>query len=203
MRLLVLDTCLEACQAAVFADDAPLVVQSEAMARGHQERLGPMVREVMAQAGVAFSDLDRIAVTVGPGSFTGLRVGIAFAKGLALAADVPAVGIGTLEALAAGDAAPGRKTAVIEAGRGGVWLQSFDGQHPLGPPQNLPLELADLAAAGRLVGPSASRLAASGQAAFDLAAPPAAAIARLAAVAPAASPKPLYLRPPDAKPKAR
>jgi tRNA threonylcarbamoyladenosine biosynthesis protein TsaB len=203
LRLLVLDTCLEACQAAVFADGAPLAVRSEAMSRGHQERLGPMVREAMEEAGLSFSDLDRIAVTVGPGSFTGLRVGIAFAKGLALAADAPAVGIGTLEALAAGDAAPGRKTAVIEAGRGGVWRQPFDGQDPLGPPQNQPLEEAGLAAAGRLVGPTASRLAAPGQAAIDLAAPPVEAIARLAAVAEPAPPTPLYLRPPDAKPKAR
>ena len=103
-----------------------------------------MVREAMEEAGLCFSDLDRIAVTVGPGSFTGLRVGIAFAKGLALAADAPAVGIGTLEALVAGDSARGRKTAVIEAGRGGVWLQPFDGQIPLGPPQNLLFEEADL-----------------------------------------------------------
>ena len=162
-----------------------------------------MVREAMEEAGLCFSDLDRIAVTVGPGSFTGLRVGIAFAKGLALAADAPAVGIGTLEALVAGDSARGRKTAVIEAGRGGVWLQPFDGQIPLGPPQNLLFEEADLTAAGRLVGPTASRLAAPGQAAFNLAAPPVAAIAALAAVAEPGPPQPLYLRPPDAKPKTR
>src|SRR5579864_1945967 len=98
------------------------------MMRGHAEALMPLIATVMSTAGVEFSDLDRIAVTVGPGSFTGLRVGIAFAKGLALAADAPAVGIGTLEALVAGDSARGRKTAVIEAGRGGVWLQPFDGQ---------------------------------------------------------------------------
>jgi tRNA threonylcarbamoyladenosine biosynthesis protein TsaB len=203
LRLLVLDTCLEACQAAVFADGAPLAVRSEGMSRGHQERLGAMVREAMEETGLSFSDLDRIAVTVGPGSFTGLRVGIAFAKGLALAADAPAVGIGTLEALAASDAAPGRKMAVIEAGRGGLWLQPFDDQDPLGPPQNLPLEEAGLAAAGRLVGPTASRLAAPGQVAIDLAAPPVEAIARLAVSNEPAPPTPLYLRPPDAKPKAR
>ena len=187
----------------MFDDGAPVAMLSEVMSRGHQERLGPMVREAMATAGYAFAELDRIAVTVGPGSFTGLRIGIAFAKGLALAADTPVVGIGTLAALAAGDDAPGRKTAVIEAGRGGVWLQRFDGEAPLGPPLNILLEDADLATAGRLVGPAASRLAAPGQAALDLAAPLAAAIAALAAAAEPAPPQPLYLRPPDARPKAR
>ena len=71
------------------------------MHRGHQERLAPLVAEAMAQAGAAFPDLDRIGVTVGPGSFTGLRVGLAFAKGLAIALGIPCVGVGVLDALAA------------------------------------------------------------------------------------------------------
>jgi tRNA threonylcarbamoyladenosine biosynthesis protein TsaB len=64
------------------------------MDRGHQERLAPLAQEVMARAGLAFADLDRIAVTLGPGSFTGLRVGLAFAKGLGLALDRPVIGLG-------------------------------------------------------------------------------------------------------------
>ncbi|MGH7024255.1 MAG: tRNA (adenosine(37)-N6)-threonylcarbamoyltransferase complex dimerization subunit type 1 TsaB, partial [Caulobacteraceae bacterium] len=111
MSLLAIDTCLAACQAAVISDGVALASLSEPMARGHQERLGPMVREAMDQAGLRFSELDRIAVTVGPGSFTGLRVGLAFAKGLALALDIPCTGVGTLAALAAG--AAGRRAAVI------------------------------------------------------------------------------------------
>lgn len=162
-----------------------------------------MVREAMASAGLSFAELDRIVVTVGPGSFTGLRIGVAFAKGLALAHDTPVVGVGTLAALAASDAAPGLKAAVIEAGRGGIWLQGFDGEAPLGPPQNCLLEEADLAAAGRLIGPAASRLAAPRQSAVDLAALSVTAIAALATVAEPAPPHPLYLRPPDAKAKAR
>jgi tRNA threonylcarbamoyladenosine biosynthesis protein TsaB len=173
------------------------------MARGHQERLGPMVREVLAAAGLSARDLDRIGVTVGPGSFTGLRVGIAFAKGLALAGEVPIAGVGTLEALGASDDEAGYTTAVIEAGRGGVWLQRFLDGSALGGPANVLVEEADLANAGRLIGPHASRLAARGQAARDCVAPQAAAIARLAAKAGPAPPTPLYLRPPDARPKAR
>src|SRR6516164_649368 len=105
------------------------------MARGHQERLAPMAREVMADAGLAFADLDRIGVTVGPGSFTGLRVGVAFAKGLSLALDRPAVGIGTLEALAA--EAIGLVFPAIDARRGQLYLQAFENGRALMAPDAL------------------------------------------------------------------
>src|SRR6478735_1984689 len=101
MIVLGLDTCLSSCSVAVLDGERVVASAREVMARGHQERLAPMARTVMAQAGVPFGRLDRIAATVGPGSFTGLRVGVAFAKGLALALDRATVGIGTLEALAA------------------------------------------------------------------------------------------------------
>ena len=118
MLVLGLDTCLSSCSVAVLDGERVLASAREVMARGHQERLAPMARDVMAEAGVTFERLDRIAVTVGPGSFTGLRVGIAFAKGLAFALDKPAVGLGTLEALAA--QAPGLVFPAIEARRGRV-----------------------------------------------------------------------------------
>ena len=76
------------------------------MVKGHQERLASMVNEVMGQSGLRFEDLDRIGVTVGPGSFTGLRVGVAFAKGLAAALGKPCVGVETLEALVAEEPGP-------------------------------------------------------------------------------------------------
>ena len=97
--------------------DGELVLASarEVMARGHQERLAPMAQAVMAEAGLGFERLERIAVTVGPGSFTGLRVGVAFAKGLCSALGIPGVGVGTLEALAA--EAPGLVFAAIDARR--------------------------------------------------------------------------------------
>jgi tRNA threonylcarbamoyladenosine biosynthesis protein TsaB len=198
VRLLALDCCLDACQAAVVADGAVLAEASEAMTRGHQERLALMAREVMTAAGLAFADLNAVAVTVGPGSFTGLRVGLAFAKGLALALELPCVGVGTLAALAASVPGSGGRGAVIDNGRGQVWLQRFEGETALGPPETVATEA--LADAGLLVGPTATRLAAPGQAAIDLAWPTPLAVARRAATHPEPA-RPLYLRAPDARPK--
>ena len=206
MRLLVIDTGLAACQAAVFDGERALSAQCEPMARGHQERLAPMVREAMAEADVAFRSLDRIAVTVGPGSFTGVRVGLAFAKGLSLALETPCVGVGTLAALAASLCGTDRRAAVIDAGRGSVYLQLFEGEAELAAPDILLLEtaaarLAELAPVDHLVGPQASHFLPSLPAAHavDLAAPAPAAIGRLARAAPLVPPRPLYLRPPDAR----
>lgn len=98
MITLAFDTCLTACTAAVLEDERVLVSRVEPMARGHQERLAPLVYEVMTEAELSFDRLDRIGVTIGPGSFTGLRVGLAFAKGLGAALDRPVIGIGVLEA---------------------------------------------------------------------------------------------------------
>jgi tRNA threonylcarbamoyladenosine biosynthesis protein TsaB len=211
MIVLALDTCLTACSAAVLADGRPLASRSEAMARGHQERLAGLVREVMDEAGVSFAALDRIGVTVGPGSFTGLRVGLAFAKGLALALDRPCIGVGALEALAASVDQPAFRAAVIDAGRGHVYLQVFEGETPLMAPDSLPTaaaaaRLAELYPSGPavLVGPGAPLLAGAipTAALSPLAAPDPLAVARLALHRPAAPPRPLYLRAPDAKPKA-
>ncbi len=209
MIVLSLDTCLGACSAAVLRDGEIIAAQSEPMTRGHQERLAPMVRDVMRDAGLAFAELDRIGVTVGPGSFTGLRVGLAFAKGLALALDRPCVGVGTLEALAFG--IDGVTAAVIDAGRGNLYLQIFETGAALTAPDIL--NLADATArlievcGGRdvtLVGPGAHLLrdAAPQATVFGLDSPSPEVIARLAAKASLAPATPLYLRPPDALPKA-
>src|SRR5215204_4969488 len=101
MIVLGLDTCLTACSVAVIDGGRVLAHRSEVMARGHQERLAPMAEAVMREAGLSFDRLERVGVTVGPGSFTGLRVGVAFAKGLASALAIPAEGVGTQEELAA------------------------------------------------------------------------------------------------------
>ena len=209
MIILGLDTANGACSAAVVRDGVALAALSEPMTRGHQERLAPLVREVMVQAGVAFADLDRIGATVGPGSFTGLRVGLAFAKGLALALDKPCIGVGSLEALAASQPGPGLTAAVIDAKRGQVYLQLFDSGAALMAPDALPVEIAaariaELWRGGpvRLVGPGAGLLAGMAPEIqiIERAAPDPLALCALAAAKPADVPaRPLYLRAPDAK----
>jgi len=206
MIVLGLDTCLNACSVAVLDGETVLAWRSETMARGHQERLAPMAQAVMAEAGLAFDRLDRIGATVGPGSFTGLRVGVAFAKGLASALSIPAVGVGALETLAAG--ASGLVAAVIDARRGQLYLQVFDGGAALMAPDALPLgtaaaRLAELAM-GRpltLIGSGAPLLAdvAPGAVVLTPEGCDARLVARLAGSRAPAPIRPLYLRAPDAK----
>jgi len=209
LAVIVIDTCLSACQVGV-ADGGRLIASaSEPMERGHQERLAPMAAEVMTRAGLGFGALSQIAVTVGPGSFTGLRVGLAFAKGLRLAWRAPLAGIGTLAALAESVVSDGPVAALIDARRGHVYVQAFDAGRAQTEPRILPL--AEAAAmlsslAGwpfPVVGPGARLMeAAAGQASIaEIAAPSLEALARLASrAAPAADVRPLYLRPPDARP---
>lgn len=103
MLLLAIDTAGPACAVALVraaAGGAKILARTtERIGRGHAERLMPMIEAALGEAGVIFADLDRIAVTTGPGSFTGVRIGVAAARGLALALDIPAVGVGSLEAL--------------------------------------------------------------------------------------------------------
>jgi tRNA threonylcarbamoyladenosine biosynthesis protein TsaB len=211
MLVLGLDTCLNACSVAVLDGDRVLAHASETMARGHQERLAPMAQAVMAAAHLPFASLERIGATVGPGSFTGLRVGVAFAKGLASALAIPAVGVGALEALAA-EAAQSQKgglvAAVIDARRDQLYLQVFEAGVPLMAPDVLPLgtaaaRLAELAM-GRdvtLVGSGAPLLAQAAPGARVLTPDGCDArhVARLAAARQATPIRPLYLRAPDAK----
>ncbi len=206
MKTLIIDTALGACTA-VAADGARVVAaKTEDMARGHQERLGGMVRAAMTSAGWSFEDLDRIAVTTGPGSFTGLRVGLAFAQGLGLALDRPVTGLSTLEALARdAQAAPGEAVwALIDARRGQVYGQRFVDHGPTEDPAALAVEDAAAHIAGEtggvtLVGSGASLIPPTAAIAIDRAAPSPEALARLAADQPEGEAKPLYLRAPDAK----
>lgn len=207
--ILALDTCLGASSVALLDGDRVLAARSEPMTRGHQERIGMLAREVATQAGVKFSDLTRIAVTVGPGSFTGLRVGLAFAKGLATALSIPCVGVNTLEALAASVPGSGFVAAVLDARMSQVYLQIFDGGVALMAPDALDLgsaaaRLAELhgGQAVTLVGSGAPLLAEtfSGARVLTPVSPDPVAIARLATArpAPSHSPRPLYLRAPYA-----
>ena len=204
MKVLAIDTTLEACQAAVIDGARVLASRSEPMQRGHQERLAPLVQQAMADSGMAFKALERIAVTVGPGSFTGLRVGLAFAKSLGLAMGIPCVGVRTMQALAAGQ--PGRLAVALDARREQVYLQLFEDGDARS--QAMALSFAEasdrvraFAEAGptRLIGSGAPLLEAGLQASPAQVDP--VMVARLAAREgePLAPPHPFYLRAPDAR----
>jgi tRNA threonylcarbamoyladenosine biosynthesis protein TsaB len=219
MRVLAIDCALGACAAAVLDSDSGSIIASEtrAMVRGHAEALMPLIARVMSNAEIEFRELDRIAVTVGPGSFTGLRVGISAARGIALAAAKPAIGVTTLAGLAAPHIADDDTTpvvAAIDARHDHVYLQVFGrGGRTLLPPRIAPLREAVRAASGpaRIVGSAADLIARAWPAGErppakvdQRAAPDIVWIARLGAVSSEAEgpPKPLYLRAPDAQPQA-
>jgi tRNA threonylcarbamoyladenosine biosynthesis protein TsaB len=218
MRVLAIDTALEACSAAVLdTENGGVASESLPMVRGHAEALMPLIGRVMKQAAMAFSELDRIAVTTGPGSFTGLRVGIAAARGIALAASKPAVGLTTLAAYAAPHIAHDDKTAIavaIDARHQHVYLQIFGpGGRTLIAPRIASIADAVRAAATgpvRIVGTGATMLAVAWPAreappvlVDESRAPDIVWVGRLAAAADesANDPKPLYLRAPDAQPQ--
>ena len=130
MLILAIDTALEACAAAVLDTDAGELLAQESllMKRGHAEALMPLIARVMRQADMPFAALDRIGVTTGPGSFTGLRVGIAAARGIALSAGKPAFGLTTLAAFAAPHVAADENSGVtvaIDARHQHVYMQVF------------------------------------------------------------------------------
>lgn len=132
MTILALDTSMNACSVAVLREDTPLAGRFAPMDRGHAEALFPMIQAVLAEAGLSFSDITKIAVTTGPGSFTGVRVGIAAARAIALALSVPAIGVCSLEVMAYGccrllpEAERAGGFAVAhDARRGEVYAQSF------------------------------------------------------------------------------
>ena len=215
MKLLALDTAMAACSAAVIDTDhaLPLAAQWVAMERGHAEAVAPLVQQVMTESGVQFGELGRIAVTTGPGTFTGVRIGLAMARGLGLALGIPVTGIDTLTAIAAnlGEndapvlvAAGARSRDVYCAlyGAGGKLLRA---------PALLSAALAsaDVPDGSWAIGTGAAQVLAAGgghdlmrATAGDL--PVAATFGRTAALLPVpqAMPSPLYLRAPDAKPQA-
>ena len=218
MRVLAIDTALEACAAAVLdTEHGKVASESLPMVRGHAEALIPLIGRVMRQADMPYSALDRIGVTTGPGSFTGLRVGISAARGIALAAGKPAFGLTTLAAFAAPRLAEDDKTSVaiaIDARHQHVYLQVFGpGGRTLVAPRIASIADAVRAAANgpvRVVGTAAGMLAAAWPAGEpapvsvdDLRAPDIIWVGRLAVAAPgdASTPKPLYLRAPDAQPQ--
>lgn len=214
MAILVLDTAARFCAACVYdpVGDAVVSVRQDDIGRGHAEHLMGTVEAVMAQAGLGFEQLCGIAVTIGPGSFTGIRVGVAAARGFALARNLPVTGVTTLESLAVqalDEVAPTVPFAtVIAGGRGQLFMQHFSAE---GAASDVPQAVAEdeiaqalRADVGLLVGNAAltasERLSDPLPTAIDRPVGDILAVARSAQRF-AHPPSPLYLRGADAKPQ--
>jgi tRNA threonylcarbamoyl adenosine modification protein YeaZ len=161
MRILALDAALARCAAAVVLDDETVAVREAAATQGHAALLPAMARNVLAEAATAAASLDLVAVTVGPGSFTGIRAGLALAHGIALAAGVPVVGVTVGEALAESLPHLGERQlwVAIDSRRGRVFLERGDTVAAI-PLDALPAPDGKVAVAGDAAAAVAARLAA-------------------------------------------
>ena len=220
MRILAMDTSCGAASAAIYDDDAraTLARETAVMAIGQAEALGPMIERCMRAVEGGFATIGRVAVCIGPGSFTGIRVGLAMARAIALTLEVPIVGVSTLVGLAGPlleQPRSGLIVSVIDAKHGNVYFQLFESS-------GRPMFAARIASVrdviraigagpARFTGNAAAAMADAAQRAgleFDAAEaapyPDILAVARIGLAAdPAASPpRPLYVKPPDAHPAA-
>jgi tRNA threonylcarbamoyl adenosine modification protein YeaZ len=190
MTLLAIDTAAPRLALALLKVDASVDTLVEPMAQGQSERIFPAMGELLTHNGVAYSDLTRIAVTTGPGSFTGLRIGLSAARGLGLALEIPVIGVPSLLALSL--AAQCDPIAVLlDAHRGEAYVQTFSGPAiPIRPPALLRMDDA------RALVPPGADLVTSPL--VDIAA-----LARFAATADPAAfpPEAAYIRSADAKPQ--
>ncbi|MDP3962093.1 MAG: tRNA (adenosine(37)-N6)-threonylcarbamoyltransferase complex dimerization subunit type 1 TsaB [Pseudorhodobacter sp.] len=200
--ILAFDTSVAHCAAVLLSRERVVAARTEAMAKGQAERLMPLLAEVLAEAGVGWRDLDALAVGEGPGNFTGVRIAVAAARGLALALQVPAIGVSALEAVAHGLARP---LAVVEdARRGEVYLQVFTADAAQAAQVCALVELAPRLGALALAGSAAAQVAAlTGGAVLVPVCDPVEAMARIARSRighPQPRPAPFYLRGADAAP---
>lgn len=206
MLVLGINTVADACEAALVRDGVVIAELSEPMNQGHDARLAPVVETLMRQASVAFAELERVAIVVGPGSFTGVRVGVAFARGLSLSLDIPAVGVTSLEAI--DDLSrDGRVLALLPAKRRPPhrtwWGQIIVGGRGKAEPfEASESELAALAAETNAVCGGVADLPDLGKP-LNAGVPSARAAALFASRLPASDlppPRPVYVREPDATP---
>lgn len=217
MKLLAIDTALGACSVAIVDDDDVLAHRWIEMTRGHAEAIAPMVEDTMRDAALSFAQLERLAVTTGPGTFTGQRVGLAFARGLRLALKIPLIGVTTLEAMACAamdEADVAQACAIHDARRGEVYFALRDKNTMKAPPSIAKFDEALLQIYAQAQNTSLAFAGTASQAAAEkfhtlggtglstsIRQPDALWVARLGACAPdtAQVPQPLYLRAPDAK----
>ncbi len=182
--ILAFDTSVAHCAAALLCGDTVLAQRVEPMQKGQAERLIPLLEEVLTDGGVTWSDLTAIGVGIGPGNFTGIRISVSAARGLALSLGIPAVGVSSFEAQAIDHARP--VLSLVDARRDQVYAQELTDSGPT-PPQ---ITTRDAIKGLQTIGPAETVSAV--------------AIARIAASRYADTtlprPAPLYVRAPDAAP---
>lgn len=218
MRILALDTSCAAASVAIYDSvrHETLALETREMANGHAEALAPMVERALREIDGGVASIERLAVCVGPGSFTGIRIGLAMARAMGLALGAPVIGVSTLAAFASPllmEARPGVILACVDARHGQVYLQLFEAAgRPIFAPR-----VAKLREAARLIGGGPARICGNATRAVaeeaahagldvEISAetryPDIVAVAQLgAALDPANAPaRPLYVKPPDAQP---
>ncbi|MEM1198834.1 MAG: tRNA (adenosine(37)-N6)-threonylcarbamoyltransferase complex dimerization subunit type 1 TsaB [Pseudomonadota bacterium] len=212
MFTLAFDTCLDACSVALIdgRQGTMVAARHELMNRGQAEALFPMIDETVNEAGLAPGDIAQVAVTSGPGTFTGVRIGLAAARGLAVASDLPVIALSSLHAIAlcaiAADEPQCPVAALIDARRDEIYLAVYgpSGEEQLAP-RAVPVDdaLAALPDGDVLLAGSGAKLLSSGGVMSSAHELPNAAVWGLPASRMPASdtpPSPLYLRAADAKP---
>lgn len=190
------DTSAAHCAAALVRGDTVLAARAEDMAKGQAERLMPLLEELLAEAGLRWHDLDALGVGTGPGNFTGVRISVAAARGLALGLGIPAVGVSVFEALAQG--APRPVAVALDARRDEAYAQLFPATGAEAPTLSPAADLAQVLAGVPVIG-----LALPHSAPLAPRHPLAVAVALVAASkcgTPQPRPAPLYLRGADAAP---